>query len=153
MKWKIISLLVEAPLIPEPVIKDIGIPRDCLQFYRRNSSNKLWESGWWEEAGLGAGVCFLMTEAEYAFLWFSFMFFHKAFFMLSHYFVAAFFFLIYLGCQIEKESLPPCTLFSWKTSFNYSMKENEPAMCHRSQVTKGSLQSLSISRPWHSVTR
>ena len=94
-----------------------------------------------------------MTEAEYAFYWFSFMFLHKAFFMLSCYFVAAFFFLIYLGCQTKKESLPPCTLFSWKTSFNCSMQESEQATCHRSQATKGSLQSLSVSRSCHSVPR
>lgn len=43
MKWKIVFLLIEGPLIPKPAVKDIGVLGHCFEFYRRNSSNKLWQ--------------------------------------------------------------------------------------------------------------
>ena len=49
--------------------------------------------------------------------------------------------------KLKKESLPTWTLFSWKTSFSCSGRENESATCCRTQVTKGSLQSLLVSKP------
>lgn len=91
MKCKVVSLLIDAPIIVEPAGKDIGILWACLEFDRKKTlhTNKTLGGEGWEEAGLRAGVCYLMTNAKYAFLWFSFMFLHKAFFMLSCYFVAA----------------------------------------------------------------
>ena len=98
MEWKVVSLLMEAPVIPEPAVKGTGILGTYMECYRRNSSS---EKNWGlVEAGLGAIVCFLMTESRYAFLWFSFMCLHKAFFMLSCYVVVAS--PQYLGRQTKK---------------------------------------------------
>lgn len=85
------SLLIDAPLIPEPAGKKASVYSGSVwsSTGKKNSPNKPFGGEGWEEAGLRAGVSYLMTEAKYAFLWFSFMFLHKAFFMLSCYFVAA----------------------------------------------------------------
>lgn len=47
MKWEVVSLSIDAPLIPEPAGKDTGIPGACLECDRKkkkkatkNSSNK-----------------------------------------------------------------------------------------------------------------
>lgn len=121
----------------------MGIFGACLEFYRRNSSNKPTWAGEWQDWEQGCAFKWLrLNILSSGFLLCFFL--HKAFFMCSCYFVVT---LIYLGCQPKKKKfLAPCTLFSWR-SFNYSTQESEPATCHRSQVTKGSLQSLSIARP------
>lgn len=113
MKWEVVSLSIDAPLIPEPAGKDTGIPGACLECDRKKKkrqpktlqTNKTSSGEGWEEAGWRAGVSNFRTEAEYAFLWFSFMFLHKAFFMLSCYFIAVF--LMYLGCQTKKSISAP----------------------------------------------
>lgn len=35
MKWEVVSLSIDAPLIPEPAGKDTGIPGACLECDRK----------------------------------------------------------------------------------------------------------------------
>lgn len=95
-------------------------------------------------SGLGTAICFLITEGINVFLHFIF-FFIKCFSCLPAILQWPCL-LTHIGCQTKK-NLPTCSLFSWKISFSYSRQENEPATCCRTQVTKGSLQSLSVSSP------
>lgn len=48
MEWKIVSLLIEAPVIPEPAVKNTGILRACVECYRRNFSSEQ-ILGWWRQ--------------------------------------------------------------------------------------------------------